>query len=116
MANSRQYEGYVSEDYPAEDHWLRTYCVPMDALGCGLVLFQHHFAKQNDFFDHTTEANIGVVSAGTIAQAFDLIRRGQAHLGYHPHVIRRIDSKNILTRAGWRQEDRQGTHVYILDL
>jgi len=90
MANSRQYEGYVSEDYPAEDHWLRTYCVPMDALGCGLVLFQHHFAKQNDFFDHTTEANIGVVSAGTIAQAFDLIRRGQAHLGYHPHVIRRI--------------------------
>ena len=91
MTKSNQHDGYVSYDLPESTHWLRMYCAPVAELGCGLVLFQQNYKHFNDYFDHATEANIGIVAAGSLQAGIEMINNGRAHIGHNPTVIRRIN-------------------------
>lgn len=101
IANRRDFEGYYSFDLQQADAWTRFFCAELPDKTCGLLLVQHHF--RGDFpFDTAKEANIGMISAGSLDNAFAGIRLGNTNEVVYPAVIRRLS--RLLTNGGLIEE------------
>ena len=70
------HESYTTKDYTVDQGWLRVFCAPLPDGSCGLLLFQHHFNKYNDLFDHLEEANIGMITGGSYEHAMNRLTLG----------------------------------------
>jgi hypothetical protein len=85
-----QYSNYYAQDFKDKRAWVRMFCAPLPDEAVGLLLVQHHFDAVNAYFDHATEANIGLVCAGSMQHAMNMINQGQGHLGHNAAVVRRL--------------------------
>ena len=83
------HEEFVTEDYNVDQGWLRVFCAPLPDESCGFLLFQHHFTKVNDVFDHKTEANIGLITGPSYQTALNRISLGGDYAP-QPEAYRRI--------------------------
>lgn len=83
------YDGYTSEDYVGDEGWLRIFCAPLPDDSCGLLLVQHHSESHEPQFDHLTEANLGLVTGASHAQAIARITTRDAHTPL-PAAYRRL--------------------------
>ena len=70
------HNNYTTQDHKVQDGWLRIFCAPLPDGSCGLLLFQHHFKKVNDYFDPLEEANLGLLTGGSFENALKRIELG----------------------------------------
>ena len=72
----KQHDGYTSQDSKAHKAWVRIFCTSLPDLSCGMLLFQHHFEDTSPYFDHLEEANLGIVTGGSVESAIQRINLG----------------------------------------
>lgn len=84
------YEGYVTYDMKGSNGWVRMFCVQMPDKSCGILLAQHHTQDTSPVFDHATEINLGIVCAGSVDHALQMINQGTAEGNFNPAIIRRL--------------------------
>lgn len=94
------YDNFFTKDYTVDQGWLRVLCAPLPDDTCGLFLFQQHFKNCNQYFDHSTEANIGMITGGSFDGAMKILNQG----GQPPPLPAAYRRLNRLLQNGQMEE------------
>lgn len=91
------HEGFTSHDGEGDNAWGRVFCAAVADGSCTIIVFQHHFEKINQYFDHRTEANLALVSGGSAEVAMNRLKMD---LPEHPTPAAYRRMSRLLSHGG----------------